>query len=119
MEFYAEEIDSRDDFLMSQIDTNYQKLGILKPNEIHNRKGLTSVLGGDEAIIFTGNSWVPVDMLRDMAEEMLAGERQSKGVSETGPEGTAAIRVVPRGPNPGPEQGHPSTKGQNPGPPGK
>src|SRR5258707_668281 len=115
MEFYAEEIDSRDDFLMSQIDTNYQKLGILKPNEIRNRKGLTSVLGGDEAIIFTGNSWVPVDMLRDMAEEMLAVERQSTGVSETGPEGTAAIRVRSSAPNPGPEQGQPSTNGHNRG----
>ena len=106
MEFYAEEIDARDDFLMSQIDSNYQKLGILKPNEIRNRKGLTNILGGDEALIFTGNSWVPVDMLRDMAEELLAVERQSTGVSETGPEGTSAIRVRSSASNPSPTTGN-------------
>lgn len=84
IELYAEEIDSRDDFLMSQIDGNYEKTGILKINEIRNRRGLTSVPGGDESLIFTGNSWVPVDMLRKMAEQIIQiGTNTSEvGVSE-------------------------------------
>lgn len=92
-ELYAEEIDSRDDFLMSQIDTNYQKLGILKINEIRNRRGLTSIKGGEESLIFTGNSWIPVDMLRELAEEVIAVEQASTAVSLGGPEGASSIRV--------------------------
>lgn len=92
-ELYAEEIDSRDDFLMSQIDTNYQKLGILNINEIRNRKGLTSIKGGEESLIFTGNAWIPVDMLRQMAEEVIAVEQASTSVGIGGPEGSSSIRV--------------------------
>src|SRR6266851_3502498 len=93
LEFYYEEIDSRDDFLMSQIDTNYQKMGILKPNEIRNRKGLTSIPGGEESLIFTGNAWIPVDMVRKMAEEVIAVEGASTAVGLSGPEGSSQIRV--------------------------
>lgn len=80
-ELYYEEIDSRDDFLMSQIDTNYQKIGILTPNEIRNRRGLTSIQGGDTNYAFTGNAWVPVDLLEKMAESAIAIEQASAGVS--------------------------------------
>ncbi len=100
-ELYYEEIDSRDDFLMSQIDTNYQKLGLLKPNEIRNRKGLTSVPGGDENLIFTGNSWIPLDMLRQMAEEVIAVEQASTSVGIGGPEGAESIRVRSSATSPG------------------
>ncbi len=93
LEFYYEEIDSRDDFLMSQIDTNYQKTGIFKPNEIRNRKGLISVPGGDESLIFTGNAWIPMDMVRKMAEEVIAVEGASTAVGLSGPEGSSQIRV--------------------------
>ena|SRR5216684_1772345 len=93
LEFYYEEIDARDDFLMSQIDTNYQKTAILKPNEIRNRKGLVSVPGGDESLIFTGNSWIPLDMARKMAEEVIAVEGASTAVGLSGPEGSSQIRV--------------------------
>jgi len=93
LEFYYEEIDSRDDFLASQIDTNYQKIGILKPNEVRNRKGLISVPGGDESLIFTGNSWIPIDMVRRLAEEVIAVESASTAVGLSGPEGAEQIRV--------------------------
>ena len=117
LEFYFEEIDSRDDFLQSQIDTNYQKLGILKLNEIRNRKGLTSVPGGNEALIATGNSWVPVDMLRDMAEGLLRAEALSQGISQTGPEGSESVRlhVNPPKPDTGTELGQPTSNGHNRG----
>jgi hypothetical protein len=101
VEFYYEEIDSRDDFLMSQIDDKYMKLGIFKPNEIRNRKGLTSEPGGDESLVFTGASYIPLDMLRTMAETMVQIEQQSTGgVSETGPEGADMARFRTQGSQP-------------------
>jgi hypothetical protein len=87
IELYYEEIDSRDDYLMSQIDSNYEKFGVLKINEVRNRKGLVSVPGGDEALIFTGNSWVPVDMVRTMAEQMVKIEENTESLSAPGTEG--------------------------------
>jgi hypothetical protein len=87
-ELYYEEIDSRDDFLMSQIDNNYERFGILTINEIRNRKGLTSVPGGDEPFIFTGNSWVPVDMVRDLAKQLLVTERNTTAIENTVAENT-------------------------------
>jgi phage portal protein BeeE len=109
-EYFYEEIDSRDDFLMSQIDTNYMKLGIMKPNEIRNRKGLTNIPGGDESIISTGNSWIPVDMLREMAEEVIKVEQASTAVGLSGPEGSSSIRVRSNAPDTGasPESGQSS-----------
>lgn len=100
LEFYFEEIDSRDDFLMSQIDTNYEKLGLLTPNEIRNRMGLTSVKGGDDNYIFTGSSWVPIDMLREMSAQLIAVEAASTGVALSGPEGSENIRVHSNAPAP-------------------
>lgn len=117
-ELYYEEIDSRDDFLMSTIDTNYEKIGILKINEIRNRKGLENIPGGEEALIFTGNSWVPVDMLRRMAEQMLLSEQATSDASETGPEGTTSIRFHANKPNPsdgGSGFGRSSANGHNRG----
>jgi hypothetical protein len=88
-ELYYEEIDSRDDFLMSQIDTNYERLGILNINEIRNRKGLVSIPGGDEALVFTGNSWVPVDMVRKIAEQLVQVENNTSDLGAT----TEGLRV--------------------------
>lgn len=84
LEFYYEEIDSRDDFLMSQIDTNYQKLGLSTPNEIRNRRGLTSVVGGDEPLIFTGNSWIPLSMVKQMAQQIIAVEANTTSLGTSG-----------------------------------
>lgn len=84
LEFYYEEIDSRDDYLMSQIDTNYEKIGIFKPNEIRNRKGLTNVPGGDEALVYTGGSVIPLDLVREMAQVQISLEQGgAQGVSMT------------------------------------
>jgi hypothetical protein len=94
-ELYFEEIDSRDDFLMSQIDTNYQKLGIHNINEIRNRRGDTSIAGGDENLVFTGNAWVPVDLIREMARSLIAIEQAGSISSITGPEGATSARVKP------------------------
>lgn len=94
-EFYYEEIDSRDDYLQSQIDTNYMKLGLLKPNEIRNRKGLTSEPGGDEAIIFTGNSWIPLEMVRQMANEILKVESETTSMGAVGAEGLRVRENLP------------------------
>ena len=97
---FYEEIDSRDDFLMSQIDANYEKIGIFIPNEIRNRKGLTSIDGGDEALVFTGNSWIPLSMVKKMAEEVIAIEQVSTAVGVAGPEGSSQVRVrTPAGPD--------------------
>lgn len=93
LEFYYEEIDSRDDFLASQIDTNYEKIGIYTPNEIRNRKGLVSVPGGDGSLVSTGAAWVPLDMVRKMAEQLIAVELASTSVASTGPEGAETVRV--------------------------
>jgi phage portal protein BeeE len=95
LEYYFEEIDSRDDFLMSQIDTNYEKLGILNINEIRNRRGETSINGGEENLIFTGNAWIPVDLLRDMAKSLIAIEQAGSISSITGPEGATQARIKP------------------------
>lgn len=88
LELYYEEIDSRDDFLQSQIDTNYMKLAILTPNEIRNRKGLISRPGGDDALLYTGNSWMPLDLAREFAQEIIKIEASTTAVGVTGPEGT-------------------------------
>lgn len=93
LELYYEEIDSRDDFLMSQIDTNYQKLGVLTQNQIRNRRGDVSVPGGDDSMVFTGNAWIPTDMLREMAKQLLAVEQASTGVASSGPESADMVRV--------------------------
>ena len=114
-ELYYEEIDSRDDFLMSTIDTNYEKLGILKPNEIRNRKGLTSVPGGDESLIFTGNSWIPLDLARQMAEAMLQIEQTGTVSSVTGPEGAEQTRLKPPQPKLGAGAGEQSGNGHKRG----
>lgn len=94
-EFYYEEIDSRDDFLMSQIDTNYEKIGILSPNEIRNRRGLTSVPGGDETLIYTGNSWIPLSMVRRFAEQLVVIEEKTATVGATGAAGERIRESIP------------------------
>lgn len=93
LELYYEEIDSRDDFLMSQIDTNYMKLGVLTPDQIRNRRGDISLPGGDESYVFTGNAWIPMSMVHQMAETMIAVEQASSGAAVSGPEGADTVRV--------------------------
>lgn len=88
LELYYDEIDSRDDLLQAQIDTAYMKLAILSPNEIRNRKGLVSVPGGEDKLLYTGNSWMPIDLARQFAEEIIKIEAQTTAVGVTGPEGT-------------------------------
>lgn len=94
-ELYYEEIDSRDDFLMSQIDTNYEKLGIFSPNEIRNRRGLTSVPGGDETLIYTGNSWIPLSMVHEFAYQMIKVEESTATVGATGAGGMRVRETIP------------------------
>lgn len=72
IELYFEEIDSRDELLQSQIDEINLKWGVYTPNHVRNRKGLTSVAGGDEPYVVLGTNAVPMSMLRDFAEAQLA-----------------------------------------------
>src|SRR5216683_1018417 len=80
IELFYEEIDSRDDFLASQIHTNYQKLGILTPNQIRNIRGDISLPGGDEAYVFGPQGWIPLNMIRQMAEATLQLEQGAESV---------------------------------------
>jgi len=104
LEFYYDEIDSRDDFLMSQIDTNYQKLGIMTPNEIRNRKGLPNQEGGDDALVFTGNSWIPLSMVHELAKTILTIEQQTNSLGASGAEGLRVRQNLPGGTNGAPGQ---------------
>lgn len=110
LEFYYEEIDSRDDFLMSQIDTNYQKLGIMTPNEIRNRKGLPNQPGGDEALVFTGNSWIPLSMVKEMAQIILNVEKTTTSLGAGGAEGLRVRENFSTGVSSTGGPGQPSTK---------
>jgi hypothetical protein len=71
VELYYEEIDSRDELLQSQIDTEYMKSGVWSINHVKNRKGLPSVPGGELDMVFTGSAWIPVDILDDFAQAQL------------------------------------------------
>jgi phage portal protein BeeE len=118
LEYYFEEIDSRDDFLMSQIDFNYEKMGIVNINEIRNRRGEVSVPGGEENLIFTGNAWIPVDLIRDMAEALIKVEQAGTLSMITGPEGAEQGRIrPPTTPTPGGDVGAQSTNGHKRGAP--
>ena len=91
LEFYYDEIDSRDELLQAQIDDVYLKSGVVSFNQIRNRRGDISVPGGDDLMVFTGSSWVPIDMLRQMAQSMLMAEQA--GGTMTGPDGADQVRV--------------------------
>jgi hypothetical protein len=71
IELYYEEIDSRDELLEAQIEDLYIKLGIFSINYVRNKKGLPSVDGGDEPMVFLGASVVPVSMLQGFAQAQL------------------------------------------------
>lgn len=71
LETYFDEIDSRDELLQAQIDKIYQDSGVYSANHIANRKGLTSVPGGDDRYIIIGQSAVPLDLLRPLAQAQL------------------------------------------------
>lgn len=68
IEFYYEEIDSRDVLVQSQIDETYMKLGVLTLNQIRNRRGDPSIEGGDVPMLWSGNMWIPVQMVEPLME---------------------------------------------------
>ena len=72
IEYFYEEIDSRDELLAGQIDDLYLKMGVVSPNEIRNRRGDPSVPGGDDLGLILGNSFVPLSLLMPMAQANLA-----------------------------------------------
>lgn len=86
LEYFYEEIDSRDELLAAQIDDLYLKMGVVSPNEIRNRRGDPSVPGGDELGLILGNSFIPLNMLTPMAKANLqaliaAAQPQQQGGS--------------------------------------
>ncbi len=111
IELYYEEIDSRDDFLASQIHTNYQKLGILTPNQIRNIRGDISLPGGDEAYVFGPQGWIPLNMIRQMAEATLQLEQgaESVGIRSEG----ASFRNSLKPPIPSSAPGEPGSQSSN------
>lgn len=92
LEFYYDEIDSRDELLQAQIDDVYLKMGVETVNSILNRRGRESVPGGDDHSVFTGSAWIPVDMIRKMAEALLQSETAAGG-TVTGPDGVDSVRI--------------------------
>lgn len=92
-EFYYDEIDSRDELLQAQIDDIYLKMGVETINSIRNRRGQQSVGGGDDSMMYTGSAWVPTDMVRDMAKQMLISEATAVGGSVNAPEGAESERL--------------------------
>jgi hypothetical protein len=70
-EFGYAEIDSRDELLQAQIDETYLKMGGETINAVLNRRGLPSVAGGDEPMVFTGTAYIPVRYLDRYAQEQL------------------------------------------------
>lgn len=94
MEFYYEEIDSRDDLVQAQIDEANLKMGVITINDIRNRKGMPNVPGGEVNMVFTGSAWIPVSLITSMAQALLAAEKAStQGVSQTGPDGADTARI--------------------------
>lgn len=92
LEFYYDEIDSRDELLQAQIDDMYMKMGVETVNSILNRRGKESVPGGDDHSVFTGSAWIPVDMVRTMAQTLLQSETGAGG-TVTGPDGADSVRT--------------------------
>lgn len=92
-ELYYQEIDSRDDLIQAQIDDSYAKMGVISIDDIRNRRGDTGVEpgGGDVNYIFTGNSWIPVSMISEMAEAMVQAEKA--GAMMSGPDGSTSARI--------------------------
>lgn len=93
LEMYYDEIDSRDDMVMAQIDDAYLKMGVLSINDVRNRKGLPNIPGGDTNYVFTGSAWIPVSLLQKMSQVMVQAEQAgAQGVSVTGPNGANSVR---------------------------
>lgn len=99
IEFYYDEIDSRDELLQAQIDDVYMKMGVESINDVLNRRGKQSVQGGDDHYVFTGSSWIPVDMIRSMAESLLQAEAAAGG-SVSGADSADNMRVKVGSPQP-------------------
>lgn len=105
LEYYYDEIDSRDELLQAQIDDMYLKQGVDTINDIRNRRGQVSIDGGDMNYVFTGSAWIPVNMIVEMAKTMVQAEQAAQGGGTvTGPEGAETIRE---------KLGQPSQPGQN------
>lgn len=71
MELYFEEIDSRDELLQAQIDTDNIKSGVVSINQVRNRRGDPSIPGGDVCYVSAGSSWLPVSLLEPFAKAQL------------------------------------------------
>lgn len=115
LEYYYDEIDSRDDMVLAQIDDSYLKMGVLTINDVRNRKGLPSIPGGEENYVFTGSAWIPVGMISMMAKTMVQAEQATitagSGGTVTGPEGSNTIREKIGG-NTNPSQGKQGQKSE-------
>jgi hypothetical protein len=100
--FGYSEIDSRDELLQAQIDDTYVKMGGATFNEVLNRRGLPSVPGGDEPMVFTGSAFVPVRALKQYADAQLkilqiASQPQpAAGAGGAGGQtGSASVKMTP------------------------
>ena len=116
VELYYDELDHRDDFLQSQIYTNYMKLGILTPNQIRNRRGDISIPGGEEALINSQTGWIPLAMVREMAETDIQVAQGAQAIGEREEGESFREKVGPQLPTvAGGEPGGTTSNGHKPG----
>jgi hypothetical protein len=73
LEYYYEQIDSRDELLQAQIDESYFKMGVDSVDDIRNKKGKPNTDGGEIPFVFTGSDYIPVDSVEAFAREQLRG----------------------------------------------
>jgi hypothetical protein len=67
-----------DPLVQMQVLTGYQKAGTLKENEVRDQLGQPPVPGGDIAMVYTANGYVPIDVNADMPT---AGERADQATA--------------------------------------
>ena len=56
---------------------------------------MTSVSGGDEPLVYTGNSWIPLSMVHDFAYQMVKIEESTATVGATGAGGMRVRETIP------------------------
>ncbi len=103
-EYYYAEIDSRDELLEAQIDDLRLKGGTVSINEVRNKRGETSVEGGDEPNLVIGITALPVSLIGKFAKAQLkAMELEAKTLQaalDAGTPPTAPVAKLssPKGP---------------------
>jgi len=94
-ELYYEPIDSRDEQVQAQIDIEYLKMGVVTINDIRNRRGAPDIPGGEVNYVFTGSSWVPVELLQEFAQVLINVEQSATLGNISGDESSNNAKLKP------------------------